>query len=133
MRLTPSAVLMWKASVPLKIWIESAFIRRANLLLMTRGSKGLAVLEKEAKRLADQFFQERKTEESARLKAFAEEVKQSLTQWKQMSVLDGLAPYFYDRMVSFAEYFPKEALVVLDEPNRLWEEARRSKRSSGRA
>ncbi len=40
-----------------------------------------------------------------------------------MSVLDGLAPYFYDRMVSFAEYFPKEALVVLDEPNRLWEEA----------
>ena len=88
-----------------------------------RIKKGLAVLEKEAKRLADQFFQERKTEESARLKAFAEEVKQSLTQWKQMSVLDGLAPYFYDRMVSFAEYFPKEALVVLDEPNRLWEEA----------
>ena len=73
-----------------------------------RIKKGLAVLEKEAKRLADQFFQERKTEESARLKAFAEEVKQSLTQWKQMSVLDGLAPYFYDRMVSFAEYFPKE-------------------------
>ena len=88
-----------------------------------RIKKGLAVLEKEAKRLADQFFQERKTEESARLKAFAEEVKQSLTQWKQMSVLDGLAPYFYDRMVSFAEYFPKEALVVLDESNRLWEEA----------
>ena len=88
-----------------------------------RIKKGLAVLEKEAKRLADQFFQERKTEESARLKVFAEEVKQSLTQWKQMSVLDGLAPYFYDRMVSFAEYFPKEALVVLDEPNRLWEEA----------
>ena len=88
-----------------------------------RIKKGLAVLEKEAKRLADQFFQERKTEESARLKAFTEEVKQSLTQWKQMSVLDGLAPYFYDRMVSFAEYFPKEALVVLDEPNRLWEEA----------
>ena len=88
-----------------------------------RIKKGLAVLEKEAKRLADQFFQERKTEESARLKAFAEEVKQSLTQWKQMSVLDGLAPNFYDRMVSFAEYFPKEALVVLDEPNRLWEEA----------
>ena len=88
-----------------------------------RIKKGLAVLEKEAKRLADQFFQERKTEESACLKAFAEEVKQSLTQWKQMSVLDGLAPYFYDRMVSFAEYFPKEALVVLDEPNRLWEEA----------
>ena len=88
-----------------------------------RIKKGLAVLEKEAKRLADQFFQERKTEESARLKAFAEEVKQSLTQWKQMSVLDGLAPYFYDRMVLFAEYFPKEALVVLDEPNRLWEEA----------
>ena len=88
-----------------------------------RIKKGLAVLEKEAKRLADQFFQERKTEESARLKAFAEEVKQSLTQWKQMSVLDGLVPYFYDRMVSFAEYFPKEALVVLDEPNRLWEEA----------
>lgn len=81
------------------------------------------MLEKEAKRLADQFISGRKTEESARLKAFAEEVKQSLTQWKQMSVLDGLAPYFYDRMVSFAEYFPKEALVVLDEPNRLWEEA----------
>lgn len=50
-----------------------------------------------------------------------------------MSVLDGLAPYFYDRMVSFAEYFPKEALVVLDEPNRLWEEAQAIERSSGRA
>ena len=54
---TPSAVLMWKASVPLKIWTESAFIRRANLLLMTGGSKkGLRCWKKRRKGLQISSF-----------------------------------------------------------------------------
>lgn len=97
----------------------------------TQISKGLEKLQKEAEILAQKFYQERKSEESARVRSFAEEVKQSLTQFSQMSVLDGLAPYFYDRLVSFAEYFDEDTLVVLDEPNRLWEEAQAIEREFG--
>ncbi len=113
--------------------LESARIYPASEFVAekTQISKGLEKLQKEAEILAQKFYQERKSEESARVRSFAEEVKQSLTQFSQMSVLDGLAPYFYDRLVSFAEYFDEDTLVVLDEPNRLWEEAQAIEREFG--
>ena len=80
-------------------------------------------MKKEAQKLSEKFRKEHKTEEAARVLSVVEEAKQNLQEWKQMSALDGLISYFYDRTVSFAEYFPEDTLVVLDEPNRLWEEA----------
>ena len=88
-----------------------------------RIQSGLKQMKKEAQKLSEKFRKEHKTEEAARVLSVVEEAKQNLQEWKQMSALDGLISYFYDRTVSFAEYFPEDTLVVLDEPNRLWEEA----------
>ena len=84
---------------------------------------GILRMEKEAEKLAKKFRQERKTEEAYRLKTMVSETKESLEDGGMMTVLGGLVNYFYDETVSFADYFGADSLVVLDEPNRLWQEA----------
>ena len=124
MRLIPSAVLMWKASVPLKIWIESAFIRRANLLLMPGGSKkGLCGAGKRGEKACRSVLSGTENRRIGTPESFCRRSKTESDAVEADVCARWSGSYFYDRMVSFAEYFPKEALVVLDEPNRLWEEA----------
>lgn len=98
-----------------------------------RIQSGLKQMKKEAQKLSEKFRKEHKTEEAARVLSVVEEAKQNLQDWKQMSALDGLISYFYDRTVSFAEYFPEDTLVVLDEPTGSGKKHRRSKVSFGRA
>ena len=84
---------------------------------------GIDRMEKEAEKLAKKFRSEMKTEEAYRLRTMISETRENLTDRQRMTAIDGLVNYFYDQTVSFADYFDRDALVVLDEPNRLWQEA----------
>ena len=84
---------------------------------------GISRMEREAEKLARKFRQEMKTEEAYRLKTMVAEVRANLEDLQCMEAFNGLVNYFYDETVSFADYFGDDSLVVLDEPNRLWQEA----------
>lgn len=85
--------------------------------------KGLARMEKDVTKLAGRFRKEMKTEEAYRLTSLLAETRERLQEWQMTAGLSGIVDYFYENTVSFADYFSKDALFVLDEPNRLWEEA----------
>ena len=101
-----------------RIYPASEFIADDKVI-----QKGLARMEKEVKKYADRFMKEMKTEEAFRLKTMLSETRDRLEGWQLTAGLQGLADYFYDDTVSFEEYFGEDALIVLDEPNRLLQEA----------
>ena len=98
----------------------------ASELLLTRPllKKGLKAIEAEEKKQRALFEKEGKTEEAGRLKRQIAEWKERLEYLDTASGADGFIDYFYDRTVSFLEYFPEEETVVfLDEPGRMEEKA----------
>ncbi|MDY5540537.1 MAG: transcription-repair coupling factor [Lachnospiraceae bacterium] len=98
----------------------------ASELLLTRPllKKGLKAIEAEEKKQRALFEKEGKTEEAGRLKRQIAEWKERLEYLDTASGADGFIDYFYDRTVSFLEYFPEEETVVfLDEPGRVEEKS----------
>ena len=85
--------------------------------------EGLACMEKEVSKLDEKFRSEQKTEEAYRLRTMLSELRDRLEEWQMTEGLQGVVDYFFKDTVSFADYFGKDALIVLDEPNRLFQEA----------
>lgn len=84
---------------------------------------GLKKIEEESKKLYQTLRKQMKTEEAHRIQELTEEIKERLTDFRGVTGLDSYIHYFYDRDVSFLEYFdPKETIFFLDEPNHLEEE-----------
>lgn len=63
-----------------------------------------------------------KTEEAYRLKTMAAEMEERLLSSQDRTGLDAFTPYFYEKTVSFLEYFGTDALILLDEPQHIAEE-----------
>ncbi len=91
------------------------------------------VSKEQAKRAAQKIREEsaaqekllrenRKTEEAHRLKTMASEICERLTEYQECGSLDAYTPYFYEETVSFLDYFGEDALILLDEPNRIAQE-----------
>ncbi|MBS6194047.1 MAG: transcription-repair coupling factor [Clostridiales bacterium] len=87
-------------------------------------SRGLEAIEKEAKTSYRKLRGEFKTEEAARVKNLAEEIREQIQEFRHFAGAESFIHYFYKKTVSFLDYFPEEAIVVLDEPNRLTEHAK---------
>jgi len=88
-------------------------------------------IKKEAQKQEKIFRQEMKTEEAHRVKTLAQEVCEKLLEFEERSGLDSYTPYFYKETVSFLDYFPEDALILLDEPNRIAEEGRAAEAEFG--
>lgn len=87
-----------------------------------RMGDGLKKIENEEnqhyKRLREQF----KTEEAARIHQIVTEFKENLETYQGSVALESYINYFYDRTVSFFQYFNNEdTIFFLDEPGRLVE------------
>ena len=83
--------------------------------------KGVTKIRKEMEKTVETFREAFKTEEGARLKSTVEETLDRLEQFTDLSGLESMLLYFYPKAGDFLSYFTKDALVILDEPNRLLE------------
>ncbi|MDO5538952.1 MAG: transcription-repair coupling factor [Eubacteriales bacterium] len=81
-------------------------------------------IKKEAAKQEKVFRDAMKTEEAHRVKETAKEVCERLLEFEERIGLDGFTPYFYSETVSFLDYFSKDDLILLDEPNRISEEGK---------
>lgn len=86
---------------------------------------GLKKMEQEADRLYETFRKEMKTEEAHRIKKMVDGLKEEMTQLGTIGNLDSYLSYFFEKTVSFLEYFKREkTMVFLDEPLRIAERGR---------
>ncbi len=84
---------------------------------------GISRLREAAKQTELAFRKEMQNEEAARIKRTTEEFIENLEYCRGRAALDSYATYFYENTVSFFDYFDENALIVLDEPNRIQEKA----------
>lgn len=82
---------------------------------------GLKEIEKEAKAVWQKLRDDFKTEEAARIRKTADEIKDQIQEFEHFSGAENYIRYFYKKSVSLLDYFPENTLIVLDEPNRLVE------------
>jgi transcription-repair coupling factor (superfamily II helicase) len=87
-------------------------------------ARGLKAIEKEAKTYQKKLRDEFRTEEAARVRNLAEEIKDQIKEFQHFAGAENFIHYFYKETVSFMDYFPEDALFVIDEPNRMTEHAK---------
>ncbi|MDO4344791.1 MAG: transcription-repair coupling factor [Eubacteriales bacterium] len=106
--------------------LESVRIYPAGEVIVDGAQAAAAAkrIRRESQELEQTFRKEMKTEEAHRLKEMSQEVCERLLELHERMGLDSFTPYFYRETVSFLDYFGGEALVLLDEPNRIAEEGR---------
>ena len=86
--------------------------------------QGVKAIEKEAQKSQKKFRDEMKTEEGARVRQIAAELKDQLEEMEHIAGAESFVRYFYKKTESLLEYLPENTLVVIDEPNRLTEHAK---------
>ena len=86
--------------------------------------QGIKAIEKEAQKSQKKFRDEMKTEEGARVRQIAAELKDQLEGMEHIAGAESFVRYFYKKTESLLEYLPENTLVVIDEPNRLTEHAK---------
>ena len=86
--------------------------------------QGIKAIEKEAQKSQKKFRDEMKTEEGARVRQIAAELKDQLEEMEHIAGAESFVRYFYKKTESLLEYLPENTLVVIDEPNRLTEHAK---------
>lgn len=106
--------------------LDEIFIYPSTEMVLDQDSitRGIKAIEKEAKAVQKKLRDEFKTEEAARVRDLAEEVKDRMGEFQHFAGAENFIHYFYKKTVSFLDYFPENTLVVLDEPNRLTEHAK---------
>lgn len=106
--------------------LDEIFIYPSTEMVLDQASiaRGIKAIEKEAKAVQKKLRDEFKTEEAARVRDLAEEVKDQMGEFQHFAGAENFIHYFYKKTVSFMDYFPEDTLVVLDEPNRLTEHAK---------
>ena len=86
--------------------------------------EGMKKIEQEAKAAVKALQKQGKTEAAGCLKRTAAEAAEELSEGTVSGGLNRFIRYFYERTLSFIDYFPKDTCLVLDEPARLEEKAR---------
>ncbi|EET61102.1 transcription-repair coupling factor [Marvinbryantia formatexigens DSM 14469] len=89
-----------------------------------QAAKAAERIKKESKKQEKIFRDAMKTEEAHRVRETAQEVCERLLELKERTGLEAFTPYLYEETVSFLDYFGTDALIMLDEPNRIAEEGR---------
>ncbi len=104
--------------------LEELWIYPASEFILTEEAKarGLEAIERELESTAGALRKEMKTEEAARLRKAVEEFRENLEYCQGSVGLDSYVNYFFDRTVSFFDYFcGGDAVIYLDEPARIME------------
>lgn len=86
-----------------------------------RLNRGRERIEKECEKRYKALRKEMKTEQAARLMDSVNELKENLDVYGGAASIDSYINYFYDKTESFFDYFGKNTLFFIDEPERLAE------------
>lgn len=84
-----------------------------------RINRGVERISEEYRIQAEKLKKEFRTEQYARLKKMFEAVKEELKEFNSSMGLDSMVSYFYEKTVSFLDYFPNDAYVYIDNPERV--------------
>ena len=83
---------------------------------------GLVRIEEDKEKYIKSLLDQNKTEEAARIRRMIEEFRDNLETFQGIMALESYINYFYDRTVSFFDYFDdSDTLFFLDEPGRIIE------------
>ena len=104
--------------------LDSIRIYPANevLVSMEQASKAMEKIRQEGKNQEAFFRQSMRTEEAFHVKTLVGEIQEKLIDLQERKGLDNLVPYFYKKTVSFLDYLKEDAMIFLDEPNRISQE-----------
>ena len=104
--------------------LDSVRIYPANevLVSMEQASKAMEKIRQEGKNQETFFRQSMRTEEAFHVKTLVGEIQEKLIDLQERKGLDNLVPYFYKKTVSFLDYLKEDAMIFLDEPNRISQE-----------
>lgn len=89
------------------------------ILDSNRIAEGLKKIEKEHKTYAKKLKAEFKTESYARINREVESLKEELEYFHSAMGIDGYIGFFYEELVSFLSYIPKDTQIFVDEPERV--------------
>ncbi len=106
--------------------LESVFIYPAAELIPgeEERKKALGRIKAEAEQAEKLFRGKGLPEEAMRVKRLFEDCRDHLSELAEPVQMEGFIDYFYEKPVSFLDYFPREqTLLFLDEPNRMQESA----------
>ncbi len=105
--------------------IETLVIDPATEIILEeeRIAFGLSQMEKDYKKLAEEFHKKMETEKEVRLKKEIKRIREELSELHMLIGAEGYLPYFYDKLTSVLTYFPEDTLVYLDEPKHIKERA----------
>ncbi len=99
---------------------ELAVYPAAEMILnQERIDKGLKRIDKEHKSYAKKLKAEFKTEEYARINREIEALKEELSYFHSAMGVDSYIGSFYKELTSFLYYMPEDALIMVDEPERV--------------
>ncbi len=77
----------------------------------------------------ESFFRKKmKTEEAHRIKVTINEFLEQLTEYGSAANPSAFAQYYFDRLVTLADYFPEDTVYFLEEPARLEEKGKNTER-----
>lgn len=101
--------------------VDSVNIYPACEMVLTekRIQQGLDRIRKEHKKQAAKLKKEFRTEQYARLNKVVEAIEEELQLFNSTTGIDSLVEYFYDDTVSFLEYIPHSAKIMIDNPERV--------------
>jgi transcription-repair coupling factor (superfamily II helicase) len=106
--------------------LESLYLYPAAELILTKEERQQAIrrIEKEAKKSEAYFREQGKPEEATRIRRLLEDCRDSLGEMAEPLQMEGFIEYFYEKTVSFLDYFPADRTAYfLDDPNRMKESA----------
>lgn len=89
-------------------------------------NSGFKKIEKEAKTQETKLRKAMLTEEAFRVRSSFKELKDQMELIGSNDKLESYIGYFYSHTENFADYFPPDTVIFLDEPNRLMESAQAS-------
>lgn len=84
-------------------------------------AEGVGKIEKELTAAVGRFTEEKLLEEAGRLKKVVGEALEEIKEQSGSRFIEKYMSYFYNTTVSFVEYFDRDAVFFLDEPDRISE------------
>lgn len=105
--------------------VDSITIFPATEMVLSedRIAKGLKKINAELKTYSEKLKTEFRTEEYARIKREIGALSEQLTEFNAAVGVDSFVEYFYNRTVSLIDCFPKDTMVLIDEPGKVANEA----------
>lgn len=105
--------------------IETLVIDPATEIILEeeRIAFGLSQMEKDYKKLAEEFHKKWKQKKRFVSKKEIKRIREELSELHMLIGAEGYLPYFYDKLTSVLTYFPEDTLVYLDEPKHIKERA----------